>query len=472
MANPADGATVVLDSLSNALYTIYLKEYNESPTRFAGRKLNQMFKPKALPASGAGVELKFENYMLDVVRGSNDPLADPGSPDRFDVQKITARYNTGSPSTNDFLSLKARIRVSQLEVDQLTDAPNASIVQAAKKLAKQVLVDHDTKLALYRCTPKSGLIANVNGNLINGDGTTVYTGTSYTPSATDVRFKVDGGSFAAFRRGMKLVIYKSGGTDPVTCRVVGTLDPQNRSIRVQVESDSATANFGATTGLYDNGLIYLSGTTNSANEGLHSIESWSGTPSSGETTFIGGVDRTDYNYGFLNFTRVSAGSTAQKISKTHIETMFNSLQYMQEDNAAGVLVGATDIMDTLRGSIGEDAFTIADPSGEDKYGFGSSGLGYQHPHIGRVNFMADPLINPNKVLWLVPSTWYTCTYDKVAGMGLRPLSGDGGGSWYRMESNTPGAGRSLFHQMDFWNAGLLDICTTPELNAVLTEVKA
>lgn len=470
MSNPGDLSASVLTSITAALKTVYLPKLNEDPTAFMGTKFNQMFKPRHLTAVAAGLEMKFENYKADLIRGSKDPNENPINPDRFDIKATTLRYAVGNPTNMDFLTFNGSYQVTQLEFDGLSDDPVGSVVRVAKRLRRDVFTDMDSKLAMFRTIPRNGRIALVNGNLINGSGTAFYTGTAYTASATDVRFKVDNGSYAALnRRGVKLVIYKSNGTDPVTCRTVGQADAQYKSIRVQVTSDSATTDFGLTAGLYNNGAIYLSG---GKDVGMYGPEEWSTEPTNGEA-WLGGEDRTAADKGYLNFTRYRApGTTPVKIQRSYIEGFFGVLQYTKEAKQKGFALTNTDLFDSIRTSIGEAAFSTADPSGEDKYGFGSSGLGYTHPYVGRVNFVADPLVNPNKLLWLVPETWFTACYDKEAKLGVRALMGDGGtGGFYRPQSDQADGPRSKHYRIDFFNAGIADVCEQAPINGALLNLK-
>jgi len=449
----------------------YLDEYNLDPSVFMGRVMNRIIAPgHKFTVESDGVNIVTENYIGDIFRSTNNPLADPIAPDRFDAQKYKIRY-AESGTNNDFMSVDGSVQVSDLELNKLIDRDGAAYVPVVERLMKSAAMDYESKMAIWRSTPRSGLLGTVSGNIITGAGTYEFAGGSYASASDDVRFKVDGGAFAAFRRGMKILIYEGGGSSPKTARIVGFPNSSDNSIRVATTDGS---NFSATETAYNGGEIYFSGATSSTNYGMYGFDEWASTPASGES-FIGGKDRTSADFGFLNMQRIKAtASGTVKIARKHLDQLAQAMQNaVALEHETMRILASVDVVNTLRSSVGEDAFTTADISGEKTAAFGTIELVYQHPFLGRVIVNGDPLVNPNKVYAIAPTTWRTAMIDNVAKAGFRVLPGEGPGGWYRTSAAGGGAeSRSKHWRLDMANSGLADVCLTPEMNAVLLNIKA
>lgn len=465
MAEPIDSAVIQTLDLVDLNIERYWQGYAENSHVFDGSVTNRIFKPGLQKVTDDGINVKLEHWMADTVRPSASPLSDNRVIGAFQPREFKIRFNAATPASNDFTSFDAAVRVSHLELKRLTDANG--IVAVAERLVRQVSTDYDVKKAVAAHTPKSSAIATINGNLIDGASLLEYTGSTYTASATTVRFKIDGGSIAALRNGTVLTITKSNGTGGVVAQInhINTVDSS-----IRVTAVSGGGNFGSSASAYDNGLIYFSSVTPSDNPGMYSIYEWFTTPTASET-WLGGKDRTSVTDSYLNplrYKAVSSGTTP--ISQVHLDTLAEAMQFQMPDDWTAVILGHNKLINSIRNTVASAAIVMDKPMKSDGYDFGSKSIGYQHANLGRVELLGEPLSHPNRLYFMVPKTWQRFHYG--TSVALEPLSGDvGSTNWSRMLSSTPNAGKSKIYQAEYFQPGLCDVCLHPEMNGVILNVE-
>ena len=94
---------------------------------------------------------------------------------------------------------------------------------------------------------------------------------------------------------------------------------------------------------------------------------------------------------------------------------------------------------------------------------------YRHPRLGRIMFEVDPLAPPNKIRFLRVGDWEM--FSPRGAEQFTWLPGDNtGGNWYRMESTTPGNGKTTTIRMDGFLA-FADGCFQPRRQAEIKNVR-
>jgi hypothetical protein len=218
----------------------------------------------------------------------------------------------------------------------------------------------------------------------------------------------------------------------------------------------------------DNDHIFFSG---ERNKGMYSFGAYFTLPAATGDSFIGGKDRQDRDFRWLNptTTRETASSNS-KITRSMFNDLAIAMGFLDEEHGV-VCMSDPTLHQAIRDEVGEDSFInipITDSRMERFANFGSVGLNYQHGQFGLVKVVSDPLALPNRVSFFTPETWRTLFY---AWKGLRVLNGTRGGGWYRPPSETPGAGLSKYWQVD-WQALCMDFCFQPWKNGQIYAVSA
>lgn len=470
MAQPFDSA-ITQQTVSNILQTQYLDKVLLWPY-MNGSVTNRLVQPMDHAIVGAGEEWKFKRWGGDHVRISNDALPDFDTAQPFDVQTITVRWNERDPSSNDFTHLSASGRVSDYQFDS-ADSEGA-ILDIVETINGDIRDDYNWSLAALRRIPRSGQIGLQNGTAKNNDHGLFASCTAYTASATSVRIQVDNTSLPLFRKGKLYDLYSSGGALQISNIRCTDTQPTDTSSGSQgsvafeiVTGKSSVANFGATASTYfgDNAIFYVAGSKNKA---MYSVEAWMTSPTSSDS-FIGGRNRSQSAYQGLMPTLTRASDTASKISKDMFDVAGTSLAFVAENaNMTRVALANPRLISALKAQYDAAAF-VTWPSTDDRekrFGnLGSMGVNIQEPTLGTIKLVGDPFMVPDHVDLMVMGTWWQ---GYRGAKGLKILPGEKG-MWYRMQSATAGAGKSMYWQMDAY-ANLVDLCNNPRVNCRIQNV--
>ena len=477
---PQVDAATVLEDVVNIAQELYFPEFTEETPALHGKTTNKLFKPMMEEITGTGKNLQFEVRRADTFRPLANALADFENPDVFEEGIIKYRFNRQVPANSDFVRVSGSAQTNLIDVEE---AGKGSIVDFVERTLGQIMPDWENKVAMLRHAPKTGLLALVNGtprqndSHFTGDPVGGTGATSATPTnATGARFSIDSGSIANFREGMYVDIF-----DPTNA----VFSAKNVRIEGKVNTADAAAT-GPTFGvefnltgrnrvssgnladIADNDEIYLAG---SKGEGMHSMGSFFGRPTAGES-FIGGVDRTTLGFQWMLPLTTREGQSNTVIDKSHFNDIAIAMNFEEDEVRDGyVAIMPLDIHQTLRDAIGEDAF-ITYPTGDSRMArfanFGNIGLNYQHPVFGTMKMMADPLSIPDTVRFILPDTWKALFYGF---RGLKSVPGDDIGGWYRMNADATGAGKGVILKRDYWSI-MGDMCFKPWLNAQIDNVTA
>lgn len=467
MAEPRD-SSVNLQDVSGILQTQYFPEFTEESPQDMQQTTNKLFTPDTQEVTGSGKTLQVELASGDSVRWGNDPLGDFPAPDRFQETTLTVRFNANTLTSNDFSTIGASAQVNDID---LREAGKGSIIDFCDRIYNQVMPTYEYKLAIHRHLPKTAKVALVNGTPKQGDQIAFANCTATPTNTTGLRVPVDTGAVAALRPGVRIDFYRAGVLIAGNVRV-NAYNPADKSIRVEFNTAAATPAWNST-GLLgsvaDNDEIYYSG---EYGKGMHSIGSYMTRPAATGDSFIGGVDRQNKSYEWLNPISTREGSTSTKITKTHFNDLAIAMGFAMNSSGGMTFMTDPELHQGLRDEIGEDAMIeipVDDSRMKRFANFGSVGLNYQHAQFGLVKILSDPLAIPNTVRVLAPDTWRTLYY---AWKGLQPMKAtESGGHWYRPSANTPNTGDSKFWKAD-WYCNQMDFCFKPWLNAQILNVTA
>lgn len=463
-----DNAASKLLALDELLEEQYFKGYWEQSLRH-GRSTNAIIsypEDGEFKVDGDGINIRFERGYTDNVRGSLNPTSDFPAPTEFDPDKVKFRFADQAPSSNDFLTLNGTSKISDLDLET-GDA--GALMAVADRLVKEEAEDYSEKLALFRNTDRTGLLAVVNGTPKQND-TLYFAGGASTPTnTTGLRVPIDGGSIAAFPRGRRIDIYNGvtqvAGNVAVTDRNPG--DSSGPSIGVEFISSGANQSTGNLASVADNYNIYLSG---GYNVGMYGFGAWFSRPASGDS-FFGGTNRYLAARRYLAIQATREGVTpAVPIALSHLNEAGRVNNYIQDKMNTVVVVSAPEITDTLRSTLDQNAIIQQPAAGGNKRfaELGSMGVAFQHPQFGRSILMSDPLCLPNTVRIMVSEDWRGLYW---GWKGYRVMPGIVGNGWYRNNQDTPNTGQGKFWYRNLYGH-VGDVCLFPGRQVAILNVTA
>jgi len=461
MAEPFDSA-VTLNSITNALQEQYFNRALDVPAH-TGRVTNRLFQLDSEPVVGDGKTFQTKRAIADTFRATNDALSDFPLPNRYQFEKIKARWNERNPSSHDFTKLHGSCRVSEYELRGV--ASEGSIVDIVQTLERDMKADFDFKLALKRRQGRTAVLGNVNGTRKNADAREFASCTAYTNGSSTMRAQVDECSIAWFRDGQKVDFYTSAGALVLAnCQIVGHPNVTDNSVAFQAPSGS---NFDS---IADNNVIYLTG---EKDKGMYSVESWFTRPTAGES-WIGGVDRSTITNQYLLplLFREDSSLATVRINKSHLDDAFQAISYAidaEQDTMYNVVM-QTNLFNSLRAQYDQATFIVLplDDSRRERYQkLGSSGVMFSHPTVGTVMLEADPFMPPGVVDLMKFGDWRTLAYGKV---GLVPMPGTFG-SWSRMPSAVAGSTYGMFYSTEAY-ANVVDYCLNPAAQGRIKRLSA
>lgn len=461
MATPFDSATTFLTTCSGLVRQVYHDRFEDMYAEFT--RINKLFKPTKTPIDGDGWNIQVRSSNMHAARTRRDLNADFGTARAYgvDTYKVTL---SETPSSNDVRRMDVSIQKTWLDVHRAY-TKKVSPEDFSAALVEQANMDIDASMARHRHQSTDSLMGTINGTPKKNDRET-YADCAAISTTGGARVVIDGGSLANFAAGMYLNSY-TGTTLDYTLYVTD-INPSDNSIGLLgVDASGAPSSSVNINGLADNDNFYMSG---EKDEGVKSLGYWFSTPSSGELFFT--RDRTSSTYRFLLPTRTGPTSERQ-FTKTDVDDLSIALSYVAGDDPMGayLAVMTPELDQRYRNEIGNDVL-LQFPTTEQKgklvaqYGFDSSM--YRHPRLGRIVFEVDPLAPPNKIRFLRIGDW-----EMFAPRGAEQFTwvSDGGGSWYRMESSTPGNGKTLTFRMDGFTA-FADACFFPRRQAEIKNIRA
>lgn len=470
MAEPRDSASF-LEDVSDIAQTQYFPNFDDQTGARLSMVTNKLFKPDSQEVTGTGKVFQVEAKTADNVRFSTDPMAQ-ASPDMFQPKQMTVRFNKDDPTLSDFSSVDAAFRTTDIDIKE---AGKGSIVDFVERMYKNIMPQFEYSLAVHRHLGRTARVALVNGTPVTNAAKNYVSTAGAGSNTVGIRFPVDNGSIAAIRPGHRLDIY-NGTTGVITAGNVEVTDVNvaDRSIGVKYNSAgfiatrTSTGGAGALAAVADNDVIYYSG---EKNKGMYSFGAYLTLPAAFGDSFIGGKDRQDKDFRWLNPTTTREAETSNaRLTQSMFNDLAIAMGFIDEEHGV-VCMSDPTLHQAIRDAVGEDSFInipTSDSRMERFANFGSVGLNYQHGQFGLVKVVSDPLAMPNRVSFFTPETWRTLFY---AWKGLRVLAGDGPGGWYRMTSETPGAGKSKYWQVD-WQALCMDFCFQPWKNGQIYAVSA
>lgn len=477
MPLPFDNTTT-LQSVAAIIERLYRPGFLEQPFAMGSATMRMLSFSKE-PVMGAGEYLKFERWIGEPFRFSNDPLGDFHEPSRFEPSEVEIRFNERNPSANDLSRLAGSIQISDYELDNVST--EGQTVSIAKQLGKNMRKDFARKLAASMRLSRSGAIcqtATATYAKRKGDGVDYGACSAYTSGDTSMCVILDEGATAMIFEGAEYDFYN--GSSPTMerarCTRVNFFDaaagPGQCSAvfeRGGTTASPATANFD---GVGDNNVLYFQGSRNAM---PWSPEAWFADTS---TSFIGGVNRQTPAYGYLNPNQLRKSTsavavTAAQPSKQHLDQVGDALAQMFDSKIKGYVVAAhQSLITVLRDQFDAAALRTVPTNGsggERQANMGSISLAYQHPTLGEVTFEGDPFMKPDHIDMLLKGDWFL-KFKKTK--DLRIMPGDAGlNGFYRMQASTAGAGKGMHYRMDGYS-NYLAYCTRPRAQARINSLAA
>lgn len=453
MAEPADSAQTVLSDVSSLIKRVYRPGYIEAADRQTGSTINSIVRPsKTRKVGGDGLYVKMGTKRFGGVRASASSLAALPDPGSIDAKELQFRYAEGSAEaaasrTNDFTRFAGTARVSINELRKVHTGQNSPI-DLAEELVKEMTEDYNQKLATYRVLDNTGQLALVNGDLIDGADEHYYNGSTYSASATEVRFQIDNGSIGAFYPGMEIFIDAGGGTD--IRAIVDDVNPGDNSLGVTARSGGTLSNFGASASAFDNAIIYIG---DAAGVYMNGPGAWFQRPATGDS-FIGGVDRQSKDWRHLIPKATREGQSSTPITLAHFDDLAQVLQFTNDGTLTVDMFMDLAMLNQVRKVVGNEALTNVSAMQEGNRRFGTTGLFYQHPQFGEIQFKADSLAPPGTIWAMVQEDWEGLFVDDGQ---FSFIENEGGSMWYR-PTETSSTVRSLYYQTDTIMLGAADVC--------------
>lgn len=469
MAITDNVASKLLD-LDELLQEQYHNVYLEQVQR-QGRTINRVFRAvganESIEVSSDGITFQVNRAFGDTFRTTNAVHDEFPVARYFDPAKIKARYTEAGTSAMDFTVFQGSAAVTDV---QLETGGDGAIIDASKRVVKEMRENYDEALAKKRNLARTARIALVNGTPKQND-TYLYSTAAATPTnLTGARFPIDNGSIAMFTRGQHLDFYSSAGVLRAGNVEVTDVKYEPDQVQIGVKWNTASSDPSTGTGLNtiaDNDEIFLSG---ERNKGMYSFEAWFSRPAASGDSFIGGLDRNAADNRWLICAATREGSTATQIAPSFIDDAGNTILFKSDETLSVVAHMHPLVETTLRQRLDSMSVVQQPPDGVDSdrmYQFGAKGVMFQNPVFGAVKCIPDPLAQPNTVHLLVANDWRTLTY---GWSGLRTLPG-WVGSWSRLPQSTPGSGYGKVWKQDAY-AQHCDYCLTPSRQVAILNVTA
>lgn len=445
-----------IDVLQEQYFERYLEQ--ESDISTADMRILRMAAPGEMEVVGDGITFQVEQAPLDAARGSTDPMGAFARSRSFVANKFKLRFNIGGGSTHDFLRIDASGKTTDYDLDTGGDG---AIVDVAKRSFNQMMIDANRKATILNHRPKTGRLALINGTPAQND-TLDFASAAATPTnTTGARFPVDTGSIATFTSGLHIDIYD--GATPVVQNVVvsdNNTDASDNSIGVEYNTtptDDASQGPGTLGTIADNNGIYLSG---GYNKGMYGFAEWFEQPTAG-VTFIGGIDRLDPNYRWMNPLATRRGASNAQLTASHFYDAHRAMFMRHGDAARGrrVLMAPPEIVDRMMKVICEDnAINYATlEERQQRYAvYGSQGVFWLSPLFGKTELVPSPLMTSNRVYIVNPDSWRTAWYGEKP---FKRMPGENGTNWSRVVDPATGS-KTLY-----WETQLYGNFATVNLDA-------
>lgn len=465
MSNPLDGAIHSrLSALSEIFFRLYFNETIE-PVHLSGMSTSRFFQFEPAVINGEGKRMKIIRAESSPATATANALAEFGDAAPMIIDsEVMIRFHQTDASSNDLRRLSGACQLTHFDIQ---NGGKGTVVDLAERMQKNFRDDFKFKTALYRNTGQSGILCYVNAISAtatkNNDGAFWADCSAYTTGATSCRVSVDNGSIARFKAGLLVDVINSSGTtlaDRLLVTDVRPEDPAGPTIGLAIQTGATIANCDA---IADNNYIVIHA---SYNQGPWTVEDWMRGPTAGSTsdTFIGGVNRNAVGYRMLQPMLLRKGQSNQTVGKTHLDQLGEARANKMDDAEISVLRGHGSLIQTLRNQIEAAAFVQwpSDGAMAKRYAhMGTYGALYQSPYLGLVKFETDMLATANFLDCYSLGDWIEVNYGK---RGLDMLPGDTNGYWSRMNSSTPGAGKTLVYRMEGMQF-LCDFCQKPAKQA-------
>jgi hypothetical protein len=477
---PQVDAAALLEDVSGVIQEQYFPEFTEETPALHGKTTNKLFKPMMEEITGDGKTLQVEIRRPDSVRPMSNALADFENPDVFEEETIKVRFNKKTTANSDFTRISGSCQTNLIDVKE---AGKGSIIDLVERMVRQIVPDWEHKVAMLRHAPSTGRIAIVNGTPRENDHWEFDSTTATADNTDGIRFQVDNGSSANFYEGLYVDFWDPTNLNysAQNIRIEGKINTSDSETTSGVGTPSIGGAFitsgrnrlssGDLANVADNDEIYMAG---AKDEGMYSFGAYFGRPASdGTDSFIGGKDRADTdNQWLLPLTLREGASANVQVAKTHFNQLARAMAWEEDEvRDSMVTMMALDLHDTLRDAVGEDSF-INIPTNDSRLerfaNFGSVGLNYQHPTLGIIKLLGDPMALENTIRFFQPDTWKTLYY---GWRGLEAVQGGDIGDWYRMSADATGAGKGAILKKDFWSL-CMDFCFSPWMNAQINNVTA
>ncbi len=474
MAEPIDSA-IVLGAVQEAAIRVYGTEFlRQTWVGKMAEKTNRFFMPSKDALVGDGKYFKIKRGPTDNVRFGRELNASFAPPKAFDPAEIKVRVNMRDASASDVVRIGVSIRCSLYDLRGISS--EGMIVNLVDEMMMDSQDGFGFKLAASRHLPRSGLIGSIGSTPKNTDTVKYANASTYTSGSSSCKIQVSGGSIGVFKQNFRYDIYNGSTlvasnmrcTDVDTSEVSGTIQG---TVDLAVTSDSVTSGGGAVTncnGIASGHSLYFTG---NKDNNIYSLGAWFSNPSAGDS-FIGGVDRTSSSNRYLIPSNIRGeASSSRRIQAADFDAMGDAIGYVAGDTPLATLTDPR-MVTSLRQDLGNDVMFTTPPNtpiGERQYAFGGMGVQFQHPTLGAVMLVGDPLAAPGTVRAIVPDDW-TCEH--YGPSDLEWVPGDGGnGYFYRMNDSTPGSGKTLIYQADGF-AVLSDFCKFPKRQAQISNVSS
>lgn len=456
MAAPYDDAQTFLSEGSNLVRLFYHDRFEAMHSRFG--KINSIPTLSKRRIDGDGVIVQVKDGNLYTARTQDDLLGGFPTPRSFSssTYKVTASETAAS---NDFRRIDMSLQTTWLDVQR--NYQKVSPVDWVNELISESTRNLEESLALHRHLDATARLGTVTGTPKKNDSY-VLTSCSAIGATGGARFTLANGSVSAFPRNLVIDVYN--GSSLRFSAYVTDYNPADNSVGIYGLSSGVPSSAVDISAIASGDSLYISG---ERNKGIKGIGYWFSTPAASETFF--NRDRTDANYRWLNVHR-SGPSASTQLSKSHIDNAALEVAYLQEsDNMGYTAIMPPNLEQRYRTEIGIGIMPVQDPQTGNKIAdYGFDGVSYRHPTFGRLDIKADALAATGQIRIMKNGDWEMLPY--IAGGGFEWLPGDGaGGNWYRVESGTAGAGRTVVLKMDGLMA-FADICLFPRRQIQISNV--
>lgn len=449
-----DFATTLLNLGSNALRELYHPEVFDTSGRFGGT-LNRLVKLSKRMIEGDGVTIQVVDAQVSPGRFSRDINGAWPRPRAISTAKYKVNL-TESTDTNDVSSLKASVSFTDLDLQRAAKSQVAAVDWVKRNFDGAVKHIGETT-AVHMHLTSTARVATVDGTAKKADRRDIDSCAALTTTG-GARFRVTSGSIAALPKGLLLDVYSSAGVFRFTVMVMDK-NPRDNSVAVYgVNADDVESSSIDISTIVTTDELYISG---EKGKGMISLGEWFSKPTAATGDDFFGKNREDPDFTWMQ-PHYSGPASSRAFDPTDIDTAGIELGYIEEDPEAGYIATAQpELIETYKRAIGANVL-IQYPTNKEKgeiiasYGF--DGAMHRHENLGRVMLQPDALHKRNCLRLLRPGDW-----ERLKGLNeaWRWLPGDGGtGHYYRVESDTPGTGRSSVWRADGYGL-FVDICLAP-----------